>query len=210
MGNTCTPVHYVLTPLSAFQTIAVAQSDTPLPPDVDIKLRILRVADALRIYTPVPTDPALEKHPRLSSIGLEFMDLCTTAIAKVSETRWFDIGAQFLIQAAVEEHHEGNSPSDILYKFSTWTPSDPTRISRWTGIRQRYVSELPSSGEISAVRDSLVEKFPFGEFKASTLVFLFDLMATLDPPLIVQLERGQLGQLSRAETQLLKERIGMY
>lgn len=211
LGNNCTLARFVLTPPSAFQTlVGTAHSDTPLPQDVDVKLRILRVADALRVYTSIPTYPSPERSPRLSSIGLEFMDLCTTAISKVSKSRWFDIGAQFTIQAALEEHQGGNSPSDMLYKLSTWTPSDQTLNSRWTGIRQRYVSELPEPEEISAVRDSLVEKFPFADFRASALVFLFDLMATLDPPLLIQLERGQLGQLSRDETQRFKERIGMH
>lgn len=209
--NTCTPTRYVLTPPSAFQTVVVtAQSEASLPKDVDIKLQILHVADALRVYTPVP---ASGRSPRLSSIGLEFMDLCTKAIPRVSENRWFDIGAQFLIQAAVEEPREGNTPTDMLHqfsKFSAWTPSDRSRISKWMRVRQRYISELPGPGEFSSSRASLIEKFPFMEFKASVLGFLFDLMATLDAPLLIQLERGQVGQLSRAETQRLKERIGMH
>lgn len=138
------------------------------------------------------------------------MDLCATAISKVSETRWFDIGAQFLMQASLEELHEQNSFSDMQNTLSTWNPPDPTQIPRWIGVRQRYVRELPEFGDISTVRGLLAEKFPFEEFRTSTFIFLFDLMTTLDPPLLVQLERGQLGQLSRAETQLLKERIGMH
>lgn len=168
------------------------------------------MADALRVYNPVPTSG---RPPRLSSIGLEFMDLCTKVISRVSETRWFDTGAQFLIQAAVEEPREGDTSSDVLHqfsKFSAWTPSDRSRMSKWMRIRQRYINELPGPEEFPSLRASLMEKFPFMEFKASVLKFLFDLMVTLDPPLLIQLERGQVGQLSRAETQRLKERIGMH
>jgi hypothetical protein len=41
------------------------------------------------------------------------------------------------------------------------------------------------------------------------LVFLFDLMSALDSPLLIELERGQIGRLTRDETQRLKERIGL-
>lgn len=194
----------------AFQTTVVtAHLETPLPRDLDIKIRVLRVANELRTYTAALAEPATEQSPCLSSIGMEFMDLCSAAISKISETRWFDTGARFMVQATLEEHRQGKTPSDMLYEFSAWMPGDPARHSKWTTIRQRYASELPDPGEMSAARDSLVTRFPFADFKASMLVFLFDLMTALDPPLLIQLERGQLGQLSRAETQRLKERIGV-
>lgn len=45
--------------------------------------------------------------------------------------------------------------------------------------------------------------------KSAVVDFLSDLVKTLDPPVLVQLERGQLGKLSRAETEQLKIRVGI-
>lgn len=194
----------------AFQsTVAPAPLENPLPQDLDIKVRVLRVADKLRKYTPVLANLSSEKSSRLSSIALEFMDLCSTARSKISESRWFDTGARFLVQATLEEHREGNAPSEMLHTLSAWTPRDPAWNSKWATIRQKYASELPDPGEMSAAHDSLRRKFPFSDLEVSVLTFLFDLMTTLDPPLLIQLERGQVGQLSCIETQHLKERIGI-
>lgn len=137
------------------------------------------------------------------------MDLCSAAVDKVSITRWFNTGAQFMLQAALEEHHQADTPSHTLHKLSRWTPPNSAWNPKWASIRQQYAGELPDLGDMSTVRDSLIRKFPFMGFKSSVLMFLSDLMSTLDPPLLIQLEQGQVGQLSRAATQGLKERIGI-
>lgn len=142
-------------------------------------------------------------------MGIEFLDLCSTAASKVSETRWFDTGARFMVQAVIEEHREGIAPSDVLSKFRAWNPGDPARHAKWANVRQRYASELPNHSGMSAAHNSISHKFPFAEFKTTVLVFLSDLMTTLDTPLLIELERGQIGNLSRAETQRLKERLGL-
>lgn len=177
--------------------------------DLDIKLRVLGVAHRIRHYMPTQEQHSRGACPPLSEIGIEFMDLCAAAVHKVSETRWFDIGARFMVQAVLEEQPEGSPPSDSLSKLCAWAPNDPARNLKWMRIRQSYTKDLPNHVDISAARIDLNRKFPFEEFRFFVLVFLFDLMTTLDSPLLIQLERGQVGNLTRDETQRLKERVGL-
>jgi hypothetical protein len=52
-------------------------------------------------------------------------------------------------------------------------------------------------------------KLPLFRFEGDVIDLLFDIMKSLEPPVLIQLERGKLGDLSRAETQALKDRIGL-
>ena len=53
------------------------------------------------------------------------------------------------------------------------------------------------------------KKYPLNQFKETVMLFLLDLMTTLDQPVLMQLERGKLGNLSRMETELLLQRVGI-
>lgn len=169
------------------------------------------MAHQIRHYMPAQEHRAREGWSTISAIGIEFMELCTLAVHKVSETRWFEIGAQFVAQAVIEEKYEGGTPtpSESLSKLCTWAPNDPERNPKWTKILQRWTNELPAHGDVSLTRSDIDHKFPFKEFRSDVLVFLFDLISTLDPPLLIELERGQVGTLTRDETQRLKRRIGL-
>ncbi|KAJ5537926.1 hypothetical protein N7494_007405 [Penicillium frequentans] len=147
-------------------------------------------------------------HMRLSTIGLGFMGLCSTASAKVSETRWFDTGARFMVQAVLEGRREGIQPSEDLHKLCSWTPSEPAQISKWGIARQRYAGELSDASAINKAQ-SVALRYPLLEFKAIVGSFLCDLMTTLDAPILIQVERGQLEGLSPEETQRLKARVGL-
>ena len=170
-------------------------------------MRILQVADQLRRYTPIkPNTP--HEGPRLSTIGLDFMDLCSTAVEKVSKTRWFDTGARFMVQAVLEEQRGGSQPPEDLSELCAWMPGDPIRDSKWVSIRKNYASKLPMPGDTTTAQPP-IQLISFSEFRIAVMTFLLDLMTTLDPPILVQLERGKLGNLSREETQSLKERVGL-
>ncbi len=194
--------------------MATAQPETPLPLDLDIKLRILAVAYqlwnySLRTATP-PTPPTPDDHnPRLASIGIEFMDMCAVAVSKVSETRWFDTGARFMTQAVLEEQRDGAARPEALDRFYAWKPSGPERNLKWSSSLERYAAELPDSVGVHAAWETLQQRYPFAEFKAIVVAFLFELMTTLDAPVLIQLEQGKLGSLTTAETQQLKERVGI-
>ncbi|KAJ5639852.1 uncharacterized protein N7484_007714 [Penicillium longicatenatum] len=187
--------------------LASTHLETPLPQDLAIKLQLLTVADQLRRYMAqgyqFPRD-----HLRLPTIGMAFMDLCSTASAKVSETRWFDTGARFLVQAVLEDQREGSPSSEDLPKLCSWTPSEPAQISMWVIARQRYAGVL-SDASASNKAQSIALQYPLLEFKAVVGTFLRDLMTTLDAPILIQVERGQLDGLSAEETQRLKARVGL-
>ncbi|KAJ6115134.1 hypothetical protein N7486_000912 [Penicillium sp. IBT 16267x] len=193
---------------TGFRTLlASTHLETPLPLDLAIKLQILTVADQLRHYmaqgNQTPGD-----HMRLPTIGMAFMGLCSTASAKVSETRWFDTGARFMVQAALENQREGGQPSEDLHKLYSWTPSEPAQTSKWVISRQRYAGELADASAFNGAQ-SVALKYPLLEFKAIVGSFLRDLMTTLDAPILIQVERGRLDGLSPEETQRLKARVGL-
>ncbi|KAJ5692074.1 hypothetical protein N7462_001497 [Penicillium macrosclerotiorum] len=195
--------------VQAFQfTLAAAKPEASLPQDLDIKLRLLSVGSQLQSYkSGQPQDH--DACPSLSSIGVDFMNLCSTAASKVSETRWFDAGARFVVQATLEEQREGRPTSEQLSKLRAWVPENSALYSKWAIAHEKYTRELPNPDELLTECESLTQRMPFPQFKAIIIEFLVDLMITLDPPILLQLERGKLGQLSRAETQRLKERAGL-
>ncbi|KAJ5798217.1 uncharacterized protein N7503_007513 [Penicillium pulvis] len=194
--------------LQGFRTLlASTHLETPLPQDLAIKLQLLTVADQLRQYI-AQGNQNLVENMRLSTIGMRFMGLCSTASAKVSETRWFDTGVRFMVQAVLEGRREEIQPSEDLHKLCSWTPSEPAQISKWEIVRQRYAGELSDASQTNKAQ-SVALKSPLPEFIAIVGTFLRDLMTTLDAPILIQVERGQLEGLSPEETQRLKARVGL-
>lgn len=148
----------------------------------------------------------------LSNIIPKFMDLCTMAKEKVSVTRWIDITAQFLMQAAAEEYHRyGNEPLETFNKCLSWKPKDNSQVHAWKQASAKYVDCLkPQRGTLldAHLKTTSSEK-SLRQLEGTVVDFLLDLMRTLDPPVLFQLERGQLGRLSRAETEQLKNQVGL-
>ncbi|KAJ5219786.1 hypothetical protein N7468_008990 [Penicillium chermesinum] len=170
-----------------------------LTEDVQIKTRILAVADGLRkhTHTEAPDRKALP------ALGLEFLELCATVVERVSKKRWFDVGALW-IYLATKEYQYGDdvSPSEDLLKLCSWVPNDPGLSLRWAQVRWKYVSEPSNPGDIPYRLPILATTS-----RQTCREFLYDLMATLDAPILIQLERGKLGDLTRAETQDLLNRV---
>lgn len=148
----------------------------------------------------------------LSNIIPKFMDLCTMAKEKVSVTRWVDITAQFLMQAAAEEYHRyGNGSLETFNKCLSWEPKDNSQALAWKQASAKYVDCLKSQRRtlLDAHLETTSDEKSLRRLESSVIDFLLDLMRTLDPPVLVQLERGQLGGLSRAETEQLKNHVGL-
>lgn len=183
--------------------LILAHSDAPLPQDLDIKMSVLAVADQLRHTL---TDQHENCLP-VAKIGIEFMNLCSKAISKVSKKRWFDAGARFVVQARLDDQREECQPSEDFLQLNSWSPGDAALDARWIKIRQRYTDDLDMVLVNNA--HTATAKYPPLEFKAIILTFLRDLMTTTDAPILIQLERGKLGDLSREETQNLKDRVGL-
>ncbi|OOQ86865.1 hypothetical protein PEBR_19449 [Penicillium brasilianum] len=204
-------VNWTITPVKSLKAvIATHQPDSPLPLDFAIKLRIFDLVCLLWNYPHPDTTRRAQgdKTPYLKDIGDQFLGLGSLAVSKVSETRWFDLGARFMIQAALEEHFLEITPRGALRTFYSWHPNGDQRISRWSDVREHYAADIPDSPDDEAGWESLYHGYSWAPFKATVIDFLFELMTTLDPPILVQLERGKLGSLTPAETQQLKQRIG--
>lgn len=148
--------------------------------------------------------------PPLMNIGIEFLKMCAVAVDNVHEKRWFDVGAEFMLQSVLQELREGNTHPQALDKFRAWNPSGDELISMWTDYRERRAALIPDSTEDYAAWEALDEQFTFGYFKEMVMTFLFDLMAVLDPPILVQAELGQINGMTPEETEELKQRCGWY
>ncbi|KAJ5162454.1 hypothetical protein N7492_007846 [Penicillium capsulatum] len=190
---------------TAFQSLVARHGS--LPEDLDVKLQILTIANHLRHHAPARPGRSNTHTTQipLSGIGIEFMDLCSSASFKVSETRWFDLGARILTHAALEEKAEGRSPSQDLNKLYQWTANDRAHQDKWEKVRSQHIDQLPVNRTIET---QFLDR-GLSTLTAILVQFLLDLMGTLDQPILIQLERGQLGDLSAVETQRLKERAGL-
>ncbi|KAJ5613463.1 hypothetical protein N7528_007117 [Penicillium herquei] len=186
--------------------LAVALPDSHLPEDLDIKFRILSLADHLRCIG-IRSEQPDSTRPSISRIGLEFRDLCLTAIARVCELRWFDTTARLLIQALLDDKRRGDQFSQDTLNLYEWTPGDPEHDAVWSKVRYSYISDLDIRVEFP--EQLLADNYPIEEFKAVLMTFLRDLMMVMDEPVLLQLERGKLWNLTPEETQDLKSRCGL-
>lgn len=141
----------------------------------------------------------------------EFMNLCATAEEKVSITRWVDIVTQLMMQAVADEYHisEGQLP-ELFDIYLFWKPEDHTQALVWEQATAKCTSHMQTQKGISpgAHFEATSNGQSFSRLEDDVTSFLSDLMETLDAPVLVQLERGQIGQLSHAETEQLKNRVG--
>ncbi|EPS26556.1 hypothetical protein PDE_01493 [Penicillium oxalicum 114-2] len=243
-------VNWMVEPVQAFKSaMTTAYPETLLPRDLEIKIQILSIAHHFWNYPdhtaksscPQESNPSASSHPttgtndrpprpHLASIGIDFVEMCSVAVSKVSHTRWFDLGGRFMLQARMEEHREGHVRTAAIPWFYAWMPNSPDLREKWTVVRDRYAAELPQSPSSSLSSSSMAsfqekanpmgngteeawrqaqDKFPFVEFKRMVIMFLVELMMTLDQPILLQLECGKLGHLTVAETSQLMERIGI-
>ncbi|KAJ5083143.1 hypothetical protein N7456_012570 [Penicillium angulare] len=190
-----------------YSSLVLTGLESPLAEDLGIKFRILTAADQLRHATTPQTNKSREQRVPLSQIGVMFVQLCSAASLKISESRFFDALARFIVQAIIEDQSEGRQPSKELTELCSWAPEDPAQHSTWIVIRQRHVDEL-DLGSPRATQKA-IQQYPLGGFINIITTFLRDLMTTLDPPVLIQLERGKLGDLTREDTLDLKNLVGL-
>ncbi|KAJ5110739.1 hypothetical protein N7532_001274 [Penicillium argentinense] len=205
-ADTAEDVDWAVRPLKALESMIPKNA---LPIDLSIKLRVLQVANAIQSHRP-QSGKEPQSSPSLARIGVDFMDLCLAAVSKISETRWLETGALFVLQVTIEEQSEEIASSQDLIDLRSWSGNDSTWNERWTQTWRAYLNELPQSTEHNDnAKEALQRQFSFRQFKAVVLKFLLDLMTTLEPPILIQLERGKLGTLSHAETQNFLDRVGL-
>ena len=141
----------------------------------------------------------------------EFMKLCAAAEEKVSITRWVDMVTQFMMQAVAEEYHiSGRQWPELFDNYLLWKPEDHTQTSVWQQATAKCTSHMQTQKGISLGDhfEATSNEQSLSRLENDVTGFLSDLMETLDTPVLIQLERGQIGQLSHAETGQLKSRVG--
>ncbi|KAE8375329.1 hypothetical protein BDV26DRAFT_268136 [Aspergillus bertholletiae] len=194
-----------------------------LPDDFQAKVRLFEFANALRWYPNARVasqirQPGLcssgywptEKPISLSELTETFITLCRTIGTRLPEATWGDIAAQFVVQAAVEEYRKSES-SASLSKHIAWAKKMSDQTANMNEAFTKCISYLqPPHGASLSVHMRIVStKFPIDKFKCAVFDTLAKIMKVLEPPVLIQLERGQLWGLSRAETKQLKERVGL-
>ncbi|OGM39753.1 hypothetical protein ABOM_011017 [Aspergillus bombycis] len=111
------------------------------------------------------------------------------------------------MQAAVEGYRKSQS-SDSLSKHITWAESQMANMKQ---AFTEYMSYLqpPDGTSLNVHMRTVSTKFPIDKFKCAVFDTLVKVMRVLEPPILIQLERGQLWGLSRADTKQLKDRVGL-
>ncbi|KAJ5424898.1 hypothetical protein N7445_010871 [Penicillium cf. griseofulvum] len=178
----------------------------PLPWDLEIKLRILYLSNLFLHWDP-PKDRDLVHFVPLSDIAVQFMDLCHSAVEKVSRRRWFDLGAHFMVHAMLEE--QPRFP-DQVQRLCNWRTNDSELDIWWEVSRIMFLEHVPPPfGTADPMsQEELDETFPPEAIQNRFVDFFEDFMDILDVPLLLQLEHGQLEGLTREETQQIREYCG--
>lgn len=138
------------------------------------------------------------------------MNLCLSALSKThpAESRWMGISAEFL-GLAIREHARTNPDPDLsatadpddISSLKNWSSSNEGMDERWNLTWRGYIARSSSTAG-GAGPDA-------GDVKKMAVSFIQDLMTTLDPPILLQLEGGKLGDLSFEETSDLLRRVGL-
>ncbi|KAE8399329.1 hypothetical protein BDV37DRAFT_234687 [Aspergillus pseudonomiae] len=191
-----------------------------LPDDIQVKVRLFEFANTFRCYpdgciTSQARESRLsfsrnwpEENPiSLSELAGSFISLCYAVGARLSEATWANTAAQFVMQAAVEEYQKSQS-SDSLNKHITWAESQMANMNQ-AFIEYMSYLQPPDGTSLNVHMRTVSANFPMDKFKCAVFDTLVKIMKVLEPPVLIQLERGQLWGLSRAETKQLKDRVGL-
>lgn len=148
----------------------------------------------------------------LSDIVPDLIALCTLAVAKISGTRWLDLVARFMLQASLEAYLVFGSMSPELFdEHFAWIPMEPNWALEWAREGTKYMKYLkPQTGvSLNSHLENISKDFSIFQLEGMIIDFLVDLMAMLEPPVLIQLERGKLDGFSHAETLMLKDQVGL-
>jgi hypothetical protein len=146
------------------------------------------------------------------TIAYAFISLCIVANDRVSDSNWADIAAQLMLKAAAERHEfYGTTTPEMFSELIAQAPERIKRTPDWQRVADKYKTYIqPPLGVLpSRHLESTLKRLHTYRLGTTIINFLFDLMRRLNPPILLQLERGKLYGLSRAETQVLKTKVGL-
>lgn len=175
------------------------------------------------VYTPhskpeaqgpqIDTNNCIQPRPDIPlAIAYAFISLCIVANDHVSDTNWADIAAQLMLKAASERHESyGITTPETFSELIAQAPESFKRTPDWQRVADKYETYIqPPLGVLpSRHLESTLKRLHTHRLGTTIIEFLFDLMRRLNPPILLQLERGKLYGLSQAETQGLKTKVGL-
>ncbi|KAL3446831.1 hypothetical protein BJX65DRAFT_308737 [Aspergillus insuetus] len=175
-----------------------------LTPDLRIKTQVY---DIIRLFIQTGDRPRLEP-TTLADMAIALVATCKTENRTTTIQNAVEAAVQICAYAALQARNDTNNDSPENRETGRRrddTPENKQDIPvciRETlpllGVSIKKYMEV--SGQVERDKDATA-----GLFDA-----LLNIMMSLEPPVLIQLERGKLNGLSRAQTEELKLRIGMH
>ncbi|PYH95197.1 hypothetical protein BO71DRAFT_398201 [Aspergillus ellipticus CBS 707.79] len=124
-----------------------------------------------------------------------------------------DIVAHFILLTAWDEYpleiRSLNRYKDLISRALDRLNETPYASAIQASSNYLNNFQLPVNSLLDTPTDTLLMESPRNTLEGLVSRFLAYLMKTLDPPVLIQIERGQLVGLSREETKRLKDRAGV-
>lgn len=148
--------------------------------------------------------------PALREIVTQFILLCNNAHTQINRGMQRRIMARLIMQAALEAIlvSERRTSEKLDQELLKAVDNLNTVLMRQVGIDMEDYWSPPMGSTLAVQVESSSREMPLPNIQDAMIDFLSNLIEGLDAPVLVQLERGQLQGLSRAETKQLKERVG--
>lgn len=169
------------------------------------RIRLLNIADSFHRYPMTSTTKRME-------VIIDFLSLCSRDCPKAAEPQWGCVGAQLIAQVIVDVSKDTRKPiKDTLTQSIAQVDEAMRRDvshkiifnpSKWF---QPTTAGTPLRDHI----EKISRRLPPDQLRHELYSILLSLSKTHDPPVLIQLERGKLSGLSRAETLQLKTRLGI-
>lgn len=154
----------------------------------------------------------------------EFMSICYMAASNV-KPRLMELAVSFMLHAALEQILiYGRWPQHAVDESFAWSWTDDVERNIGAGVemgsdavtwntsrdsqRDRIFDATEQPDAVNILK-KLLHEHPLFTFEGSILETLGNLLRALDTPILMQLEVGSLDGLTAAETDILKERVGI-
>ncbi|KAL4894363.1 hypothetical protein BDV59DRAFT_17646 [Aspergillus ambiguus] len=164
-----------------------------IPDEIRTKLRVFELADAIHRHSP-PSD-----------ILTKFVFLCAITHPRCPWTR---IAGQLIAQGAMADGEASLQDSLSRHVASMEKALQLGRVGGSTASRIKSHIEPSAGTSLDAHIQHLAIKLAPDALRQALFDVLLEIMKIQEPPILLQLERGKLHGLSRAETQELKDRVG--
>ncbi|CEL06704.1 hypothetical protein ASPCAL09876 [Aspergillus calidoustus] len=167
-----------------------------LTPDLRIKTQVF---DIIRLF--IQTGDMSRTEPTtLADMATALVATCKIENRTTTIQHAVDAAVQICAHAALQARHDTNHDSPGNRKTERQRDDGPENNPICVHDSVSTKKYLEASGQ--SERDKGTTEGLFGA--------LLNIMMSLEPPVLIQLEKGKLNGLSRAQTEELKMKIGMY